>query len=438
MYLYNTLTGKKEKFAPLRDNTVRAYVCGMTVQDSPHIGHMRVFTVFDALFRFFRALGWEVKAVQNFTDIDDKIISKAREEGIDWRFLADRYEMEYREVARRMNFLPLMHPRATQHVQEILEMIQAIMERGYAYESGGNVWFSVRKFAEDYGYGKLAKMSLDEMMAGARVEPDPTKRDPLDFALWKAHKEGEPYWYSPWGKGRPGWHIECSAMSSKHLGLPLDIHGGGRDLIFPHHEDEIAQTEAATGQTFARFWMHVGLLTFRGEKMSKSLKNYFVAKEVLEDYSPDTLRHLLLSAHYRSDLEFYPEKLQEHARAVARLRDALSDVPEDVGEDEGLKDEIYGALKDDFNTPEAFGLIFSVLDNPTPTKLRTVRGVLDTLGFRLTDSGKDDTLQRLVRLREEARKERNYDLADRIRDVLKMVGVELMDLPEGTKVRKVR
>ncbi len=438
MYLYNTLTGKKEKFAPLRDNTVRAYVCGMTVQDSPHIGHMRVFTVFDALFRFFKALGWEVKAVQNFTDIDDKIISKAREEGIDWRFLADRYEMEYREVARRMNFLPLMHPRATQHVQEILEMIQAIMERGYAYESGGNVWFSVRKFAEDYGYGKLAKMSLDEMMAGARVEPDPTKRDPLDFALWKAHKEGEPYWYSPWGKGRPGWHIECSAMSSKHLGLPLDIHGGGRDLIFPHHEDEIAQTEAATGQTFARFWMHVGLLTFRGEKMSKSLKNYFVAKEVLEDYSPDTLRYLLLSAHYRSDLEFYPEKLQEHARAVARLRDALSDVPEDVGEDEGLKDEIYGALKDDFNTPEAFGLIFSALDNPTPTKLRTVRGVLDTLGFRLTDSGKDDTLQRLVRLREEARKERNYNLADRIRDVLKMVGVELMDLPEGTKVRKVR
>ncbi len=438
MYLYNTLTGKKEKFVPLRDNTVRAYVCGMTVQDSPHIGHMRVFTVFDALFRFFKALGWEVKAIQNFTDIDDKIITKAKEEGTDWRFLADRYEMEYREVARRMNFLPLMHPRATQHVQEIIEMIQAILERGYAYESGGNVWFSVRKFAEDYGYGKLAKMSLDEMLAGARVEPDPTKRDPLDFALWKAHKEGEPYWYSPWGKGRPGWHIECSAMSSKHLGLPLDIHGGGRDLIFPHHEDEIAQTEAATGQTFARFWMHVGLLTFRGEKMSKSLKNYFVAKEVLEDYSPDTLRHLLLSAHYRSDLEFYPEKLQEHAKAVARLKDALSDLPEDVGEDEGLKEEIYDALKDDFNTPEAFGLIFSTLDNPTPTKLRTIKGVLEMLGFRLAEEERDDTLQRLVRLREEARKQKDYALADRIRDILKLVGVELMDVPGGTKVRKVR
>ncbi|NPA80354.1 MAG: cysteine--tRNA ligase [Thermotogae bacterium] len=438
MYLYNTLTGRKEEFAPLRDNTVRAYVCGMTVQDSPHVGHMRVFTVFDALFRFFKALGWDVVAVQNFTDIDDKIISKAAEEGIDWRFLADRYEQEYREVARRMNFLPLLHPRATQHIQEIVEMIQAIIDNGYAYVREGNVWFSVRKFARDYGYGKLAKMSLDEMMAGARVEPDPTKEDPLDFALWKAHKEGEPYWYSPWGKGRPGWHIECSAMSSKHLGLPLDIHGGGRDLIFPHHEDEIAQTEAATGQTFARFWMHVGLLTFRGEKMSKSLRNYFIAKEILAEYSPDTLRHLLLSAHYRSDLEFYPEKLREHAKAVARLKDALARVPEDAEEDASFRDDLHAALKDDFNTPEAFGLLFSALDSPTPSKLATVRGFLRMLGFRLGEEEKDDTLERLVALRLDARRRKDYALADTIRDVLKAVGVELMDTPEGTKVRKVR
>ncbi|NPB03962.1 MAG: cysteine--tRNA ligase [Thermotogae bacterium] len=437
MHLYNTLSGKKEKFAPLRGDTVRAYVCGMTVQDSPHVGHMRVFTVFDAMFRFFKVLGWEVRAVQNFTDIDDKIIIKAQEEGVDWRFLADRYEQEYREVARRMNFLPMMHPRATQHIQEIVEMIQAIVERGYAYESGGNVWFSVRKFAEDYGYGKLAKMSLDDMLAGARIEPDPTKKDPLDFALWKAHKEGEPYWHSPWGKGRPGWHIECSAMSVKHLGLPLDIHGGGRDLIFPHHEDEIAQTEAATGQPFARFWIHVGLLTLRGEKMSKSLKNYFVAREVLSEYSPDTLRHLLLSAHYRSDLEFYPEKLQEHAKAVTRLKESFEDLDEGK-EDPQLLNELHAALKDDFNTPEAFGIAFASLDKATPKKLRALKRFFYDLGFILADEEKDDTLQRLVKLREEARAAKNYTLADNIRDVLKAVGIELMDLPGGTKIRRIR
>ncbi|MEO0139111.1 MAG: cysteine--tRNA ligase [candidate division WOR-3 bacterium] len=433
MKLYNTLTGKKEDFQPLDGKTVRVYVCGMTVQDSPHLGHLRVFTVFDTLYRFFKVLNWEVRAIQNFTDIDDKIIQKAKDEGVDWRVIADRYESEYREVAKLMNFLPVFHPRATQHIQEIVEMIQKIIENGYAYVSGGNVWFSVRKFAEDYGYGVLSKMSLDDMLAGARVEPDPTKRDPLDFALWKAKKEGEPYWPSPWGDGRPGWHIECSAMSGKHLGLPFDIHGGGRDLIFPHHEDEIAQTKGATGKEFARFWIHVGLLTISGEKMSKSLKNYFLAKEALKDFHPSAIRLLLLSAHYRNDLEFYPEKLKEFSKSHANLYEALKDVG---GErDKALWDELVEILKDDFNTPEFFATVFKNLESKNKNILFTLREFLENLGFVFEETGEDLVLRRLIEIRDLARREKNYDLADKIREILKLAGVELMDTPEGTKFR---
>lgn len=433
MKLYNTLTGKKEDFQPLDGKTVRVYVCGMTVQDSPHLGHLRVFTVFDTLYRFFKVLNWDVKAVQNFTDIDDKIIRKARDEGVDWRVIADRYENEYREVAKLMNFLPIFHPRATQHIQEIVEMIQRIIENGYAYVSGGNVWFSVRKFAEDYGYGVLSKMSLDDMLAGARVEPEPTKKDPLDFALWKAKKEGEPYWPSPWGDGRPGWHIECSAMSSKHLGLPFDIHGGGRDLIFPHHEDEIAQTKGATGKEFARFWVHVGLLTISGEKMSKSLKNYFLAKEALKDFHPSAIRLLLLSAHYRNDLEFYPEKLKEFSKSYANLYESLKDVS---GErDKALWDELVEILKDDFNTPEFFATVFKNLESKNKNILFTLRGFLENLGFVFRETGEDLVLKRLIEIRDLARREKNYDLADKVREILKLAGVELMDTPEGTKFR---
>jgi len=434
MRLFNTLTSRKEEFEPLDGKTVRVYVCGMTVQDSPHMGHLRVFTVFDFLYRFFRIIGWDVKSVQNFTDIDDKIIQRAKEEGIDWRELADRYEYEYREIAKRMNFLPVFHPRATQHIQEIVEMIQKILENGYAYVRNGNVWFSVRKYSEKYGYGVLSKMSLEDMLVGARIEPDPTKEDPLDFALWKTKKKGEPYWPSPWGEGRPGWHIECSAMASKHLNLPFDIHGGGRDLIFPHHEDEIAQTKAATGKEFARFWVHVGLLTIEGEKMSKSLKNYFLAKEALQDFSPNVIRLMLLNGHYRSDLEFYPDKLVEFSKAFYKLKEKLSHTDGNI--DEKLKSELVDILKDDLNTPEFFANVFKLAESENKDILYTLRYLLTNLGFNFDEEVKEDVvLKRLIDLREAARKEKNYELADKIREILRMARVEIMDTPEGTKYR---
>jgi cysteinyl-tRNA synthetase len=433
MKLYNTLSGKKEDFEPLDGKTVRVYVCGMTLQDSPHLGHLRVFTVFDTLYRLFKILGWEVKAVQNFTDIDDKIIKKSEEEGIDWRIITERYEVEYRDVARKMNFLPIYHPRATQHIQEIIEMINSIIERGYAYVRDGNVWFSVKKFLKDYDYGVLSKMPLEELQAGARVEVDPTKEDPLDFALWKAKKEGEPYWESPWGKGRPGWHIECSAMSSTHLGLPFDIHGGGRDLIFPHHENEIAQTKGATGKDFARFWIHVGLLTVSGEKMSKSLKNYFLAREALADFHPSAIRLMLLSGHYRNDLEFYPEKLTEFSKSWARIYESLSIVEGEIVS--ALWEELLEILKDDLDTPEFFAQIFKNLESKDKNVLYTLRVLLEKLGFSFEKEGEEIVLRRLIGIREMARKERNYELADKIREVLKLAGVEIMDTPEGTKFR---
>ncbi len=433
MKLYNTLSGKKEDFKPLDGKTVRIYVCGMTLQDSPHLGHLRVFTVFDTLYRLFGLLGWDFKAVQNFTDIDDKIIMKSQQEKIDWRIITDRYELEYRNVARRMNFLPVYHPRATQHIQEIIEMIQSIIEKRYAYVRDGNVWFSVRRFLRDHGYGVLSKIPLEELRAGARVEMDPTKEDPLDFALWKSRKENEPYWESPWGKGRPGWHIECSAMSSTHLGLPFDIHGGGRDLIFPHHENEIAQTKSATGKDFARFWVHVGLLTVSGEKMSKSLKNYFLASEALEDFHSSAIRLLLLSAHYRNDLEFYPEKLSEFSRSWSRLYDVLSNVEGEL--EEKLWDELLEILKDDLNTPEFFAQIFKNLEKRDKNVLYTLKRILEELGFTFEKVGEERVLRKLIEIREIARKQKDYDLADKIREVLKLAGVELMDTPQGTKFR---
>jgi len=433
MKLYNSLFGRKESFEPIDGKTVRVYVCGMTLQDSPHLGHLRVFTVFDTLYRLFKILGWEVKTVQNFTDIDDKIIKKSEEEGTDWRVLTERYEVEYREIAKRMNFLPVHHPRATQHIQEIIEMIERIVERGYAYVKDGNVWFSVRRFLKDYEYGVLSKMPLDELRAGARVEVDPSKEDPLDFALWKARKEGEPYWESPWGKGRPGWHIECSAMSSTHLGLPFDIHGGGKDLIFPHHENEIAQTKGATGKDFARFWVHVGLLTISGEKMSKSLRNYFLAKEALSNFHPSAIRLLLLSAHYRNDLEFYPEKLNEFSRSWSRLYEKLSNVRGETVK--SLWDELLEILKDDLDTPEFFAQVFKNLESDDKNVLYTLREILEKLGFSFEREMEDVVLRRLIELRNIARREKNYELADKIREVLKLVGVELMDTPEGTKFR---
>ena len=293
--IYNTLTRKIEEFKPLKPNHVGIYMCGMTVQDRPHLGHIRTFLVGDTLRRYLEYLGFEVTYVQNFTDIDDKIIKKAQEENIDWRSLGQKYVDKYLKSAEKLNIKPATHyPRATQFIQEIIDIVKTLIQKGFAYEAGGSVYFDVTKFPE---YGKLSGKKIEELLEGARIEPDPNKRHPFDFALWKAYKEGEPYWYSPWGKGRPGWHIECSAMSTHFLGQPFDIHAGGQDLIFPHHEDEIAQSEAARGVKFVNYWMHTGSMQIRGEKMSKSTGLFFAIDDILGEYSPQAVRLFILQKH---------------------------------------------------------------------------------------------------------------------------------------------
>ncbi|RKZ24516.1 cysteine--tRNA ligase, partial [bacterium] len=301
MVIYNTLTRKKEEFQPVEDGKVKIYFCGMTLQESPHVGHMRAFIFADVMRRYFEYKGYEVTYIQNFTDIDDKVIEKSREEGRDYRVITQEFEREYMEVSDALNIKrPLLFPRATQHIKEIIELIQKLEQKGFAYAVGGDVYFRVRAFKD---YGKLSWRNIDELISGARVEVDPKKKDPLDFALWKSAKEGEPCWESPWGKGRPGWHIECSAMSMHYLGETFDIHGGGNDLIFPHHENEIAQSEAATGKTFARYWVHNAMVNIKGDKMSKSLKNFVPVKELLQKYEPDVIRYFLVSSHYRSPID---------------------------------------------------------------------------------------------------------------------------------------
>ncbi len=324
--VYNTLSGEKEVFVPLKPGRAGMYVCGVTVYDFCHIGHARANVVFDVIYRYLRYAGYDVTYVRNYTDIDDKIINRANQEGVDYRTISDRYIQAFDEDMERLGLAkPTVEPKATDHIGGIIAIIETLISKGHAYESEGDVYYAVETFPD---YLKLSKRNLDEMKAGARVEVGDKKRHPMDFALWKDSKPGEPWWQSPWGKGRPGWHIECSAMSMEFLGATFDFHGGGKDLIFPHHENEIAQSEAANGCQFVRYWLHNGFVNINSEKMSKSLGNFFTIRQVLEKFDPETLRFFILSAHYRSPIDFSDQNLDEARTGLERIYSCLAALDE--------------------------------------------------------------------------------------------------------------
>lgn len=495
MKIYNTLTRSKEEFKPVDSSTVKMYVCGPTVYNLIHIGNARVYVFFDVVRRFFEESGYGVYYVSNFTDIDDKIIKRALEEGVTFEEVARKYEAEFMEDIKKLG---LKHadvtPRATEHIEGMIEVIAALVEKGYAYAADGDVYFSVEKFK---GYGKLSGRTLEEMRAGERVEPSPNKKDPLDFALWKAAKPGEPSWDSPFGKGRPGWHIECSVMSMRYLGFGFDIHGGGQDLIFPHHENEIAQAEAYYGsEPFVRFWMHNGLLTVRSEKMAKSLGNIILLRDALKVYGADVLKLFYLSTHYRSPLDYSPDRLKEHEKALKKLHETVKRVKEAMKtaknldtdasrkllqRSERFRKEFSDAMEEDFNTARALGEVFefikeinAALDSSPDSVgygalesamneiervnrifgidlnrferfleekikdsldeiLLQVRGIAAYFGV----SGEDlsEIIEGLIELRRKERENKNYARADDIRSKLAQAGVILEDTPQGTRYR---
>lgn len=485
--VYNTLTGTKEDFVPIEPGKVKMYVCGVTVYDHCHIGHARANVVFDVIYRYLQALGLEVNYVRNYTDIDDKIINRANREGVTYDVVSERFIKEFdRDMARLGLQLPTSQPKATEHIPEIIALVQTLIDKGFAYQMGGDVNFCVEKFDP---YLKLSKRNLDDMQAGARIEVDERKRHPMDFALWKEAKPGEPFWESPWGKGRPGWHIECSAMSMKYLGETFDIHGGGKDLVFPHHENEIAQSEAATGKPFVRYWLHNGFVNINSEKMSKSLGNFFTIKEVLEKYDSEVLRFFLLSAHYRSPVDFSDQNLTEAETGMERIYKALVAIDETLasnpatGKEEidasslgEAEHELYDksgslplrfseAMDDDFNTALAMGHIFDLVrcvnrvlsetrerSNTLSTlcaqvkanigKIASVLGIFTSepasLLARLKDrktSGLDisvEEIERLITERAAARKAKDFKRSDEIRGFLLGKNIVLLDSAQGT------
>ncbi len=457
--IYNDLHRKKEAFEPLEPGKVRMYVCGMTVYDYCHLGHARVVVVFDVVQRYLKARGYEVTYVRNITDIDDKIIQRANEQGIPFHELTARFIDAMHEDFDALGVeRPTIEPRATEHLGEILAMIERLIERGHAYVAeNGDVYYDVRSFPE---YGKLSGKSIDDLEAGARVEPGEGKRDPLDFALWKAAKPGEPAWDSPWGKGRPGWHIECSAMSTTALGDTFDIHGGGADLTFPHHENEIAQSEGATGHPFVRYWMHNGFVRVNDEKMAKSLGNFFTIREILERYRPEEVRYFILTSHYRSPLNYDEAHLVNARKALDRLYTALRGLPHaEPGEADKYVEAFFAAMDDDFNTPEALAVFFELVReinrerDRNPEKAARMGAELKRLGAILgllqddpeawlkggVGGGSelsDEQIEALIQQRLEARKARNWAEADRIRDELKAQGIVLEDTPQGTSWRR--
>jgi len=467
--LYNDLTRCKEEFMPLIQGKVGFYVCGPTVYDFIHIGNARPFVVFDVLRRYMEHKGLEVIYVQNFTDIDDKMINKANELGISVEELAERFINAYFEDIAPLGVKrATVHPLATKHIDEIIDLISRIMENGHAYVTEGNVYFDVKSFPE---YGKLSGQSIEELQAGARIEVDVRKRHPLDFVLWKAQKAGEPWWDSPWGPGRPGWHIECSAMAMKYLGETVDIHGGGSDLIFPHHENEIAQAEAATGKQFVRYWVHNGYLLINKEKMSKSLGNILTVREIIKKYQPLAVRLFILGAHYRSPLDFSDESLTQATRSLQRLRNCYSDLmfhlersqEKDVPDTwlNDIVDEGYGrfceALDDDCNTAAALGAVFEgvreinnyLKENVTPDKralinarkfFATVEDIMGIIGIETilakTEEIPSSEIERLIKERDEARKMRDFARADSIRNELADRGIILEDTPFGTRWKR--
>ena len=471
--IYNTLTRKKETFTPVEPNRVKIYVCGPTVYDSCHIGHARSVVVFDVIVRYFRAIGYEVTYVRNFTDIDDKIIQRANELGVSTKALSDKYIDEfYRDMDALKVALPTEEPRATEHISEIIQVIARLFDAGLAYEAGGDVFYSVEKFD---AYGKLSGRNLEDMVAGARVEPNEKKRNPFDFVLWKAAKPGEPSWDSPWGRGRPGWHIECSAMSIHFLGEVFDIHGGGKDLMFPHHENEIAQSEGAFGKGFANFWVHNGFVQINKEKMSKSLGNFLMIKDIVQQYPPEAIRLFLLSSHYRSPLDFSHEAMQEAQAGLEKIYTALDRLSQTLGpveDTEGSRPSgdlwarFCEGMDDDFNTAQALGFLFDALRQAnrlmdekiasgdqrriqTLGELRTdflragaVLGIGTetpseffarprTAGIQ-GDAIDESTIEDLIAQRVEARKNKDWGRADQIRDQLAEMNIVLEDRPDGT------
>ena len=468
MKIFNTLSRKKEEFVPLTPGEVKMYVCGPTVYNFIHIGNARPMIVFDTVRRYFEYKGYDVRYVSNFTDVDDKIIKKAIEEGVDADTVSRRYIEECKKDMAAMNVKPAtVHPQATQEICGMLEMIQTLIDKGHAYVAAdGTVYFRTKSFK---GYGKLSHKNLDEMMSGFRelkVTGEENKEDPSDFVLWKPKKEGEPYWESPWCQGRPGWHIECSVMSKKYLGEQIDIHAGGEDLIFPHHENEIAQSEAANGKTFANYWMHNGFLNIDNKKMSKSLGNFFTVREIGEKYDLQVLRFFMLSAHYRSPINFSAELMEASKNGLERiitcaerLKELLNKVSGDAlteEEQENKKnvDELVAkfeaAMDDDFNTADAVSAIFELvkLANSTANEestrayaellAGTIEKLSDVLGIITERKAEvlDSEVEELIAARQQARKEKNFALADEIRQKLLDMGIVLEDTREGVKWKR--
>ncbi len=445
LMIFNTLSGRKEVFEPVENGKVKMYFCGMTLQESPHIGHMRAFLTADIIHRYFKFLGYDVYFITNFTDIDDKVIEKANEENVDYRFITSRYESEFKKACEWLNILPpSLYPRATQHIEEIIKLIEKLIEKGFAYSIDGDVYFRVRKFKD---YGKLSKKVIDDLVSGARVKVDEKKEDPLDFALWKSSKEGEPFWISPWGKGRPGWHIECSSMSMHYLGETFDIHGGGDDLIFPHHENEIAQSEAATGKVFAKYWIHNAMLTIKGEKMSKSLKNFVPILEMKDRFGPNDIRLFILSSHYRTQLDYSEELLDSAKKGFERIKNFL-DTNEESGEVSDItKERFISSMNDDFNTPMVIGYIFELVKNANKTDDRMERGrikkdvlfLLENLGFKIEkeEENYEVFIDVILNIRKILREKKNFEIADLIREELKKAGYIIEDTKEGTRIKKI-
>ena len=467
MKLYNTLTKRKEEFVPLVPGKVSMYVCGPTVYNFIHIGNARPMIVFDTARRYMEHKGYEVNYVSNFTDVDDKIIAKAIEEGVSAQEISERYIKECKQDMADMNVRPATtHPLATQEIDGMIEMISTLIEKGYAYDVNGTVYFRTRKFHE---YGKLSHKNLDDLRSGNRsllVTGEDQKEDPLDFVLWKPKKEGEPYWESPWSQGRPGWHIECSVMSKKYLGEEIDIHAGGEDLIFPHHENEIAQSECCNGRPFARYWLHNAFLNIDNKKMSKSLGNFFTVREIKEKYDLQVLRFFMLSAHYRSPLNFSAELMESSKNALERIVNAVDNLKflqENAGEGEMTEQEqdalgeVKGfitrfdeAMDDDLNTADAISLIFelvkyantNVSGENTRAFVRTVRDEIlelgDVLGLILEKKEEilESDIEKLIEERQAARKAKNFIRADEIRNQLLEKGIVLLDTREGVKWKK--
>jgi cysteinyl-tRNA synthetase len=453
LHITNSLTRTKEEFVPLTPGIVRMYVCGMTVYDLCHLGHARVFVVFDMVTRWLRASGYRVDYVRNITDIDDKIIKRAQENGETPAQLTERFIAVMHEDERALGVLPPDHePRATAYVAQMLALIEQLIRNGLAYPApNGDVYYSVRAFP---AYGRLSGKSLDELRAGERVEIDPNKRDPMDFVLWKAAKPGEPAWESPWGPGRPGWHIECSAMSADLLGQHFDIHGGGQDLQFPHHENEIAQSEGAHGCTFVNVWMHNGFVRVDNEKMSKSLGNFFTIREVLEKYDAEVVRFFILRAHYRSPLNYSDAHLDDAKGALARLYTALKNTPLQTPAIDWRDPDaarFREAMDDDFNTPEALAVLFDLAgaaNRGDSAAARLLRALAATLGLLQRDAEEflkagatagslsETAIDALITARQAARQSRNFAESDRIRDQLTAAGIVLEDGPGGTTWRR--